>query len=261
MPTLNGDSMLTINQKHGLPDTIQRSGVLSSAWEHEEPKDTLTDPSIQSDRISPVYSIDIQSEAEFCLAGTAMGSLNMYSIRHKEGSLIHSFTSAHTSAISVVQLSPGEREVITGSWDKCVKFWSLETGKIIREFEGLYFLTKAANSQITSAAFCSSTAYNNPSMLLSTSFDGTIFLYDIRSSDSVRKFPVLDGPKWALSACWGMNGDKIYCGRRNGGIDEYDLKSGNIRKIMNPPGSGAVSVVKMMPNDRHLICCSFDNIR
>jgi hypothetical protein len=46
---------------------------------------------------------------------------------------------------------------------------------------------------------------------------------------------------------------KIYCGRRDGAIDEYDLKVGFERKIWNPKDSGAVSLVKMMPNGRHLL--------
>jgi WD40 repeat protein len=31
-PTLNGDNMLTLNQKHGFPDSVQKAAVLVSAY-------------------------------------------------------------------------------------------------------------------------------------------------------------------------------------------------------------------------------------
>ena len=43
--TLRGDAPLTSSQKHMLPDTFQHSGVLSSAWENEEPPQSQTDSS------------------------------------------------------------------------------------------------------------------------------------------------------------------------------------------------------------------------
>ncbi|KAJ1563429.1 Transcription factor spt8, partial [Cladochytrium tenue] len=36
VPSINGDQALTLTQRHGLVDSIQRAGALSSAWELEE---------------------------------------------------------------------------------------------------------------------------------------------------------------------------------------------------------------------------------
>lgn len=59
----------------------------------------------------------------------------MQTVRHDEGKLIHSLRK-HTSAVSVLNLAQDERSVLSGSWDKTVIDWDLNTGEIKRIFEG-----------------------------------------------------------------------------------------------------------------------------
>lgn len=88
-------------------------------------------------------------------------------------------------------------------------------------------------------------------------------------------------PPWCMSACWDSRGEKIYVGRRNETIDEWDLRMlpdassnqdngaaptrrGNARfarSLRFPHGSGPVTAVAGMPNSRHLVCGSHDNVR
>ena len=69
------------------------------------------------------------------LSGLESGGINLQSVRHDEGKLITCLRS-HTSAVSVLNLSQDERSVLSGSWDKTVVDWDLNTGKIKRSFEG-----------------------------------------------------------------------------------------------------------------------------
>ena len=56
-------------------------------------------------------------------------------MRHDEGKFIHCLRQ-HTSAISVLDLARDERSVLSGSWDKTIIDWDLDTGKAKRTFQG-----------------------------------------------------------------------------------------------------------------------------
>jgi transcriptional activator SPT8 len=69
------------------------------------------------------------------LSGLESGGINLQSVRHDEGKRIHCLRQ-HTSAVSVLQLAQDERSVLSGSWDKTVLDWDLNTGQVKRKFDG-----------------------------------------------------------------------------------------------------------------------------
>ena len=85
--------------------------------------------------ISSVYSLAVHSDGLWLLSGLESGGINLQSVRHDEGKLIHCLRK-HTSAVSVLDIAQDERSVLSGSWDKTVLDWDLETGKVKRSFEG-----------------------------------------------------------------------------------------------------------------------------
>jgi transcriptional activator SPT8 len=115
------------------------------------------------------------------------------------------------------------------------------------------------------AILASETHSTSESTFLSSSFDGTIRIWDRRMPDPIARLtPPRGTPPWCMSACWSPDGNKIYAGRRNNTVDEYSLLGGlrtPTRTFHFPDGSKAVSAVRAMPNGRHLICASFDILR
>jgi transcriptional activator SPT8 len=85
--------------------------------------------------LSPVYSLAVHSQALWLLAGCDSGAINLQSVRHDEGRRIHSLM-RHHNAVSVLQLAPDERSVLSGGWDKAIYDWDLDTGGVKREFAG-----------------------------------------------------------------------------------------------------------------------------
>ena len=85
--------------------------------------------------LSPVYSLAVHREALWLLSGLESGGINLQAVRHDEGKLIHCLRK-HTSAVSVLDLARDEKSVLSGSWDKTVVDWDLDTGAIKRTFEG-----------------------------------------------------------------------------------------------------------------------------
>lgn len=85
--------------------------------------------------LSPVYSLAVQHQSLWLLSGTESGVINLHSVRHDEGKRICSLYQ-HTSAVSVMSLSSDERSLLSGSWDKTIADWDLNTGQVTRSFTG-----------------------------------------------------------------------------------------------------------------------------
>lgn len=94
---------------------------------------------------------------------------------------------------------------------------------------------------------------------LSSAIDGAIRVWDRRVPSAVARIPNRVGvPPWCMSACWSPDGNKIYAGRRNGTVEEFDIAKARRgwqpeRVLRFPAGSGAVSAIKPMVNGRHLV--------
>ncbi|OBZ86871.1 Transcription factor SPT8 [Choanephora cucurbitarum] len=278
--SMNGKSSLTQAQRHHYVDSVVHSGILSSWWENEEvpeqvkqetPEDSIqptrSNTAHQEPKLSPVYSLAVHSEALWALQGCENGTINLTTVRHEEGKC-HHVLRKHTGPVSVLVITPDETGAISGSWDKSVVEWDLNTGSIVRSYDG-------HNTQISSAEFqpiytpqgsLDALYWNkkNPNTLLTTSVDGQCLLWDRREPEqAARRLPLPEKtPPWCLSATWNTDGSKIYIGRRNGTVDEYDYASQKwIQSFRMPANSGPVSCVKSMPNGKHIICASNDNIR
>ena len=82
-----------------------------------------------------MYSLAVHHEALWLLSGLESGGINLQSVRHDEGKNISNLR-GHTSAVSVLTLATDEKSLLSGSWDKTVLDWDLNTGKTVRSFEG-----------------------------------------------------------------------------------------------------------------------------
>ncbi|KAI9726980.1 MAG: Transcription factor spt8 [Chrysothrix sp. TS-e1954] len=127
MDTVNAKTMLTVAQRHPFVDSVTKAGVLASYWENEEPS--------EAPALSAAYSLAVQRHALWLLSGTEVGAINLQAVRHDEGKRITSLHK-HTSAVSVMCLSLDETSFLSGSWDKTILDWDLNTGQSTRDFLG-----------------------------------------------------------------------------------------------------------------------------
>lgn len=81
-----------------------------------------------------MYSLAVQHQSLWLLSGIESGGINLQSVRHEEGKRITTLRQ-HTSAVSVLTLSQDEKSVLSGSWDKTINDWDLNTGTVKRRFE------------------------------------------------------------------------------------------------------------------------------
>lgn len=120
--SINSKLMLTVAQRHPFVDSVVKAGVLMAYWEN-----------MDNTVLSPVYSLASQAEGLWLLSGLESGGIRLQSIRHDEGKEI-ALLQEHTSAVSVLCLNPDEQSVLSGSWDKRVFDWDLNTGQTRRAF-------------------------------------------------------------------------------------------------------------------------------
>lgn len=127
--SVNYKLALTVAQRHPYVDSVVKAGVLMTYWENW---DARPQPSRS---LCPVYSLACQSQALWLLSGTSSGSIRLQSVRHDEGREI-SLLQKHTSAVSVLTLSSDEKSLLSGSWDKTIVDWDLDTGQVRNTFAG-----------------------------------------------------------------------------------------------------------------------------
>lgn len=63
-------------------------------------------------------------------------------------------------------------------------------------------------------------------------------------------------------ACWSPSGSHLYVARHAPAVDIYDLRSPSpLATLSLPTSTGPVSAVTALPNGRHLLTGSWDNVR
>ncbi|KAJ5649594.1 uncharacterized protein N7484_003317 [Penicillium longicatenatum] len=122
--SINSKLMLTVAQRHPFVDSVVKAGVLMTYWEN-----------MDGNSLSSVYSLACQSEGLWLLSGLESGGIRLQTLRHDEGREIVQLRQ-HTSAVSCLSLTSDEKSLLSGSWDKRVFDWDLNTGQARRAFGG-----------------------------------------------------------------------------------------------------------------------------
>ncbi|QHS74800.1 SAGA complex subunit SPT8 [Saccharomyces paradoxus] len=326
--TLEGKLSLTILQKHSLAESIQNAGILQSYWENEIPQKRSemklsANKTDYEPKVSPVHSLEVQSECLFILSGLQNGGITMQGVRYMEGSIAHYFKgrNGHNQIVNILRLNGQEDRFLSGSWDKRLLEWDLQTGDIVNEFKkSRSELSSLEMRPLYSSVDVSSNVNSgkengnvdddmdslfgdededekqdvgkepvdtgdssrgeenkeqisqeslnivyDESVFMTSGLNGSMYIWDRRMTQSpalsLERGPGV--PPWCLSACWSVDGDHVYAGRRNACVEQFDLKmpSKPIHNLKLPSISGPVSCVKAMPNNKHLLCASRDNIR
>jgi transcriptional activator SPT8 len=260
--SLRGRAPISTAQKSqmpGVPESVNNGLFLLSSWENKgvdsqssRQRRFVSLAGVNADFVvivsgSPVFSMELQSQGLWMLAGCQDGSMNLATLRHDEGDC-KATLQKHSDVVSAMQLHKNERHCFTGSWDRTIVDWDLDTGQDVRTLG-------PGRGQITSLKLQPASS-GEGNLLLSSSIDGNVIAWDARTPDgeAISFSAPEKTPPWAMSATWSTDGRRVYCGRREAAVDEWDVRNpGQTRRFTLPKSSGPVYSVTCMNNDKQLL--------
>ncbi|BAY20217.1 WD-40 repeat protein (plasmid) [Anabaenopsis circularis NIES-21] len=149
----------------------------------------------------------------------------------------------HENFVTSVSFSRDGKTLASGSYDKTIKLWDLETG----QFRTL----KGHNAAVTSVSFSP-----NGKTLASGSDDGTIKLWNLETGKEIPTHMEHDSSVTSVS--FSPNGKTLASGSDGGTIKLWDLKTGQFRTLKAYDIHSAVTSVSFSPNGKTLASLSND---
>jgi transcriptional activator SPT8 len=170
--TVNGKTTLTAPQRHhcNVVEGNMKAGQIRSWWENPDFVPQSGYPPMGDSSPCPVYSLAMHSDAIWALGGANVcfpdniifptilnrellqrGHINLFTIRHDPGRLVHVLANGHRGPISALSINHDEKGFFSAGWDgeatvgytsdrtgdyliEDIQQWDLNTGQGIRKF-------------------------------------------------------------------------------------------------------------------------------
>ncbi|MGG6294805.1 protein kinase domain-containing protein [Leptolyngbya sp. AN02str] len=157
----------------------------------------------------------------------------------------------HEGPITAVAVSPDGLLIATGSTDRSVKLWHLETGHLLHTFTGKSLLSPTGHSDRISAVAFSPDGRT----LISGSDDCRVIWWDIETR---RRIFSRMGHEWVISAlATSQNGQLLASGGGDGLVNLWDLESGEPIARLHKHRDRITSIL-LSPDGQTLISSSYD---
>ena len=143
-----------------------------------------------------------------------------------------------------MSFSPDGTRILSGSLDKTIKLWDVESGTLIRTLAG-------HSSYVSSVSFSP-----DGTRILSGSYDKTIKLWDAESGTLIRT--LAGHSDYVRSVSFSPDGTRILSGSDDNTIKLWDAESGTLIRTL-AGHSGSVRSVSFSPDGTRILSGSFDN--
>lgn len=156
----------------------------------------------------------------------------------------------HEGVVTTVAVSPDGLLLASGSTDKTIKLWSLETGDLLHTFGGRSLRHRGHRDRISTLAFSPDSLE-----LMSGSDDCTLKQWDISTRRLIR---TLSGHNWLVSSISiSQNGQVFASGGGDGQINLWNLETGE-RLATLSKHRDRVSTLQLSPDGQTLVSGSYD---
>jgi len=149
----------------------------------------------------------------------------------------------HENSVQALAYAPQQLLLASGSADKTVRLWNLDTLSLKRSYSG-------PRDFVTSLAFS-----QNGKMLAAGALDGRIHLWSVLSS---RRLRALSGHKGRVAdLAFSPSGDRLASAGEDGTVRLWDLPRGRIARALTGHVGGATAVA-FSPDGLHLVSAGVD---
>ena len=152
-----------------------------------------------------------------------------------KGALIRTLE-GHSYSVTSVAITSDDSKIVSGSWDKTIKIWDLNTGELLKTLKG-------HSDSVSSVAITS-----DDSKIVSGSIDNTIKVWDLNSGELLntleRHYSTVNS--MAISS----DNSKIVSGSGDNTIKVWDLNSGELLNTLEGHSSSVNSVAITSDNSK-----------
>ncbi|KAK2466865.1 hypothetical protein APHAL10511_001123 [Amanita phalloides] len=249
---VNGKGFLTAPQRHhsGVVEGIMKSGQLRCWWENPLPQDPSKSKNMGEEDPSPcpVYSLSMHSDALWALAGTDSGHVNLFTVRHDPGRLIH-VMNGHRGHVSALALDADEKGFFSAGWDGETIQWDLNTGQRTRHFtaHGAQLTTVAPRPLASGYSSTPPPSYRDEETGMQTVYDRSEYITNgvlEGNSNRIHSKPQVQAeaesrnqPAPDSDAKSDISFDPLFDDDPNGTVNDVD------EKAVNDPAQGASNIV------------------
>lgn len=139
----------------------------------------------------------------------------------------------HSDSVWSIALNSDHQTLVSGSSDKTIKVWNLNTGQLIRTLSG-------HTDTVRSVALSS-----DGQLLASGSGDKTIKLWNLQTGKELRTLSGHSGPIWSIAIS--RDGQTLVSGSEDSTIKIWNLQTGELRRTLKGH-VGRVFSVALSPN-------------
>lgn len=150
----------------------------------------------------------------------------------------------HEDTVRALSFSCFDEYLASGSDDKFIRIWDINTGECIQIFKG-------HNKVVSSVAFCPMYNY----LLASGSDDKTIRIWNLQTNICEKIF--YGHTHYVLSICFSLDGKYLFSGSRDNTIRMWEMSTNNCERIFNEHIDN-VSSLSIHPSDNYLASASYD---
>ncbi|EJF65877.1 WD40 repeat-like protein [Dichomitus squalens LYAD-421 SS1] len=186
---VNGKIFLTAPQRQhcGVIEGIMKAGQIRCWWENAIPVVNPEGPNGEAP-LYPVYSLAMQSDALWSLAGSDQGHVCLHTVRHSPGRLCH-VMHGHRGPVSALSLQHDEKGFFSAGWDGEAIHWDLNTGQMARRFS-------AHGAQLAGVAVrpLSTNFIHNPYNTITAGSEFTVSMRGSRDDQQMNHAPSMPPP-------------------------------------------------------------------
>lgn len=151
--------------------------------------------------------------------------------------------SGHTDTVWTIATSPEEQMLASGSFDRTIRLWNLQTGAFVRALSG-------HQDAVRSIAFSP-----DGTILVSGSSDKTIKVWDVATGQLLQTLVGHIGPVWTVAIS--PDGKTLATGSYDGAIKLWDMATGQLLHTL-PEHYDSVWSVTFTPDNKMLVSGAYD---